>query len=192
MPVTLPRFRPLTIAVAAGVLLAVLYGIITFTVHAPLGIPAELAPLTPAANTPAVPQVAFGGPDGKRHTLAEFQGHYVLLNLWAPWCAPCVQELPALAKLQASLPAGKLDVVAVDVGRGTTADAAQFLAGHGAGLLTAYADSDIALMRGFGAYGLPVSILIDPKGHEIARAVGPAQWAAPQAIGYFQKLTGVP
>jgi thiol-disulfide isomerase/thioredoxin len=54
-----------------------------------------------------------------RHTLSAFKGRYVLLNLWATWCAPCVRELPALAKLQSAMPPGGLTVVAVNVGRGS-------------------------------------------------------------------------
>ncbi len=98
---TLPRFRPLTIAVAAGTLLAVLYGIIALAVHARTRPPASLAPLALTRNAAPVPQVAFADAKGNPHTLAEFKGRYVLLNLWASWCAPCVRELPALARLQA-------------------------------------------------------------------------------------------
>ena len=44
-------------------------------------------------------------------------------------------------------------------------------------------------MRAFGAYGLPLTILIDDKGREVARAVGPAEWDAPESIDYFKVLT---
>ncbi|HEX4296135.1 MAG TPA: TlpA disulfide reductase family protein, partial [Rhizomicrobium sp.] len=135
---------------------------------------------------------AFEGVDGARHTLADFKGHYVLLNLWAVWCAPCVKELPALARLQAALPKGGLEVVPVDVARGTQADAAAFLKAHGAARLPAFIDGDLAMMRVFGAYGLPLTVLIDDKGREIARAVGPADWDAPDAIDYFKALTAKP
>jgi thiol-disulfide isomerase/thioredoxin len=175
------------VAILAG--MVVLYGMRSGAVHAPAAPPASLARLVPAKQPAAVAAVAFTGADGSRHTISEFKGHYVLLNLWAVWCAPCVKELPALAKLQASLPKGQLAVVPVDVARGTPADAAAFLKSHGAGSLPAYIDSDLTLMRAFGAYGLPLTVLIDDKGREIARAVGPADWDAPDAIDYFKALT---
>ncbi len=81
-------------------------------------------------------------------------------------------------------------VIAVDVGRGSAAEAHAFLAAHGAGGLATYVDSDIALVRTLGAYGLPLSIVIDPKGREIARAVGAADWSAPDSMRYFRRLTG--
>jgi len=191
MPVTLARSRLLTIAVALGAiaLVAVLYGISRLTVHAPLKPPASLARLVMADRARPVADVAFEGPGGKRLTLGEFRGRYVLLNLWATWCAPCVRELPALAALEQRVPQGRLSVVAVDVGRGTISDAAQFLKSHGAEKLDVYVDPDIALMRAFGAYGLPLSVLIDPEGREIARAVGPADWSAKDSVRYFERLT---
>jgi thiol-disulfide isomerase/thioredoxin len=177
------------VAVMALAGIAVLYGMKSGAVHASSSPPASLARLVPAKQPAAVAPVAFTGADGSRHTIAEFKGHYVLLNLWAVWCAPCVKELPALAKLQAGVPKGQLVVVPVDVARGTPADAASFLKAHGAGSLPAFIDSDLSLMRVFGAYGLPLTVLIDDKGREVARAVGPADWDSPDAIGYFKALT---
>ena len=178
------------IVVIAG--LAVLYGMRRASVHAPLTPPATLAQLVTAKAPQAVPDVAFVGGDGSRHSLTEFKGKYILLNLWAVWCAPCVKELPALAKLKSELPAGQMDVVAVDVARGTPADAKAFLEGHNASKLTTYIDPQLTLMRAFGAYGLPLTILIDDKGREIARAVGPADWDAPESIDYFKALAAKP
>jgi thiol-disulfide isomerase/thioredoxin len=177
----------LVAVVAAAAVGYVLYGNRSAAVHAPATPPQSLARLVPVKAPAAVAAVAFTGADGKRHALSEFKGHYVLLNLWAVWCVPCVKELPALAKLQAGAPG--LTVVPVDVARGTPADAAAFLKEHGAASLPAYIDTDLALMRTFGAYGLPLTILIDDKGREVARAVGPADWDAPDAVDYFKALT---
>jgi thiol-disulfide isomerase/thioredoxin len=152
------------------------------------GPPAALAPFTAAKVPATVPQVAFGDAKGARLTLASFKGQYVLLNLWAPWCAPCVKELPALAKLKGATAGRHLVVVAVDVGRGTAADARSFLDAHEAKALDTYVDSNIAMLRAFNAFGLPLTVLIDPKGREIGRAVGPAAWDSPDAIGWFGNL----
>jgi thiol-disulfide isomerase/thioredoxin len=190
MSVTLSRWLYVAIGavVLAAAALAVLYGMRGRTVHATAasGPPAALAPFMADKAPTAVPQVAFSDGTGAARMLAAFKGHYVLLNLWAPWCAPCVRELPALAKLKASVP--RLDVVAVDVGRGTATDARSFLDAHGARALDTYVDSHIALLRAFGAFGLPLTVLIDPQGREIGRAVGPAAWDAPDSIAYFKAL----
>lgn len=190
MPVTLTRTHYIGIAAAILVLAAagVLYEIGGRAVHAPAGPPAALAPFA-ATKTPAqVPQVAILNGSGTRVSLASFKGKYVLLNLWATWCAPCVRELPALAKLKAADGGKHFDVVAVDVGRGTAGDARSFLDAHDAKSLDTYVDSNLALLRAFGAFGLPLTILIDPQGREIGRAVGPAAWDNPDAIAYFRTL----
>jgi len=152
------------------------------------GPPASLAPYAAAKAPVVVPQVAIDDAKGTRLPLSAFKGKYVLLNLWATWCAPCVRELPALATLKASVKSGRFDVVAVDVGRGTSADARSFLDSHGAKVLDTYVDSNLALLRAFNAFGLPLTVLIDPQGHEIGRAVGPAAWDSPDAISYFKAL----
>ncbi len=183
------KLRPLVLAAAAvilaGIGAAVLYGMIG-KIHAPGARPPALERLKPADSPQPVPQAAFTDAHGGRHVLAEFRGHYVLLNLWAIWCAPCVKELPALARLQRAVPG--MEVVAVNVGRSTPGETAQFLAQHGAGNLGVYLDSNVAMVRAFKAYGLPLSVLIDSRGREIARAEGPSEWDAPEAISYFRQL----
>jgi thiol-disulfide isomerase/thioredoxin len=177
----------LLIAVGAA---SVLYVIHSSAVHAELKLPPELAHLALEPTPTAAPMVGFTGKDGNRATLASFQGRYVLLNLWATWCAPCVRELPQLARLKSAVPG--LDVLAVNVGRDDAIQTAAFLQSHGAGGLPAYRDSDVALIRAFGTVGLPFTVLLDPKGREIARAVGPCEWGAAAAISYIRALTTPP
>jgi thiol-disulfide isomerase/thioredoxin len=124
---------------------------------------------------------------GGRHALASYKGHYVLLNMWATWCIPCVAELPALTKLKAAVPG--LTVLAVNLDRGQV-DAAGFLKSHNAATLGSLRDADTALMRSFTVFAMPTTVLIDPKGNVIARAEGPATWDSPDTIAYFKGLTG--
>lgn len=173
-------------AIAIVVVAAVLYVRLATPVHGahPAG---ALAKLVPDAAPKAIPAVAFADAGGAPRKLGDFRGRYVLLNLWATWCAPCVHELPALSRLQAAEGPGQLAVVPVNVGRGTAADTAAFLAAHGA-KLPVYLDSKDAFLRAFGAYGLPLSVLIDPQGREIARATGAVRWDAPESVAYFRSL----
>ncbi len=175
-------------AIVSAAVLVVLYVILSGPVHAVPEPPEELSRLEPGIQAKSVPAVGFADGTGRRHMLREFRGRYVLLNLWATWCSPCVRELPALVTLQASVPKTKLEVVAVNVDRSRAAETADFLKEHGAASLGVYLDSNTALMRAFLVYGLPFSILIDPEGREVARATGPANWDAPAAIAYFKSL----
>jgi thiol-disulfide isomerase/thioredoxin len=157
-------------------------------VHQSLTPPAQLAALVLEKSPKPAPPVGFADAAAGHHTLAEFKGRYVLLNLWATWCAPCVSELPALARLQGAVPA--LKVVTVDTFDRDNVDTAGFLKSHHAGALPAYRDNEKVMMKNFGAYGLPISVLIDPKGNVIARTEGPAAWSDPAAVDYFKGVVG--
>jgi thiol-disulfide isomerase/thioredoxin len=150
--------------------------------------PAALAELKPASPRLA-PNVSFTDMGGRSYALSKYRGRYVLLNLWASWCGPCVKELPALANLQRTIPASRLAVVTVDVERNADKVAGQFLIAHQATELPAFADPGMKLMAATKTFGLPTTLLIDPQGREIARATGPADWDAPDAIAWFEELT---
>jgi thiol-disulfide isomerase/thioredoxin len=145
-------------------------------------------PLVAEKAAKAAPAVSFTDARGVRHSLKEYQGKYVLLNMWATWCAPCVAELPALARLKAAVPG--MTVLAVDLTgkKETPAKADAFLKSHNAASLGTAVDTETVFMRSFTAAVMPTTVLIDPKGKVIARAEGPAEWASPAAIAYFQSL----
>ena len=68
--------------------------------------------VTPAKEVPNLP---FQDGSGRQRTLAEFRGKVVLLNIWATWCAPCREEMPALDRLQAKLGGPEFEVVALSI-----------------------------------------------------------------------------
>ena len=78
----------------------------------------DVAAMLPASEPQSLASLAFNGPDGKPMTLADFKGKTVLLNLWATWCVPCREEMPALNALQAGAGSDKFEVAAVNVDTG--------------------------------------------------------------------------
>src|SRR5271154_4935428 len=184
MPGKIPGI--LTLA-AVGAALVVLY-VIRPAQASPVPIPPSLAALMPDATPKAVPAVSVVDANGKVQPLSALKGHVVILNLWATWCAPCVEELPAVGKLAAALGSGKVVIVAVNAGHDDAAKTAAFLKAHGAANLSVYRDPDLSLLTAFGSQGLPFSVVIDAKGREIARASGPMKWDDPKAIAYFKSL----
>ena len=176
------KFQKSSLGVLTVLTVGVLYGIGALPVHAAPTMPKPMVAAKPAKAEPAV---AFSDAAGK-YSLASYKGHYVLLNMWATWCAPCVAELPALTRLKAAVPG--LTVLAVNMDRGPV-DAAGFLKTHNAAMLGSLRDTDITLMRSFGAFGLPTTVLIDPKGNVVGRAEGPATWDSPDSIAYFKSLS---
>jgi thiol-disulfide isomerase/thioredoxin len=188
-----PRTRFVSIiavAVAAVAIVAVLYGIKPWDVHASDTPPTVLDKMKLTAGRPAAPEIGFADANGKVFKLEDYRGRYLLVNLWATWCGPCIVELPELAKLQQELPQDRITVVPVDVLERLDAQKlADFLNMHGAQGLPFYIDRDRATQRGFVANELPLTVLIDSEGREVARAAGGQKWADPAVVTYLKQIS---
>ena len=126
---------------------------------------------------------AFTDGAGKPVTLADFAGKVVLLNLWATWCAPCIKEMPSLARLQTELGGADFQVVALAQDRGGAPVVLPFLEKLGVKSLAPYLDAPGAAGKAFAVQGLPTSLLIGRDGRETARLLGGADWDGPATRG---------
>jgi thiol-disulfide isomerase/thioredoxin len=129
----------------------------------------------------AVPDIALVDGDGKPRALKDWQGRVVLLNLWATWCAPCLKEMPALDRLKAQLGGPDFDVVALNIDRGGLDKPRKFLADAGIKSLELIQDPAGKAFSTLRTPGMPTTLLIDRKGLELGRLVGPAEWDAEDA-----------
>jgi thiol-disulfide isomerase/thioredoxin len=178
----------------AVVLLAVLAGAIGLylfrmgTPPGPEGTQARgsMAAFLAKADRPAVPELAFKDASGADHTLGEWKGRAVLLNLWATWCAPCRKEMPALADLQKQLGSKDFEVVALSLDLKGLEASQKFLTETGAATLAVYTDQSTKSLAALQGVGLPLTVLIDKKGREIGRLIGPAEWNSPEAIAMIK------
>ena len=149
----------------------------------------DMARLVVDAAPFAAPPAPFTDAAGKSHTLADFKGKVVVVNLWATWCAPCVQEMPTLARLQTEYAGKPLEVVTIDLDSpDDKANAQAFLAKRPP--LTFYAEPTYTLARTFTppVEGLPTTLIIDQKGNVRARLSGGADWSGAQAKKVFDAL----
>ncbi|MBV2141914.1 TlpA family protein disulfide reductase [Falsochrobactrum sp. TDYN1] len=146
----------------------------------------DVAAMRAAENPISVANIAFTGPDGKQMTLGDYKGKTLLVNLWATWCAPCREEMPALDTLQKKRGGDDFDVVAINIDTGSDDKPKNFLNEIGVKNLTLNRDATMAsfneLKRKNLAFGLPVTLLVDKDGCQIAAMNGPAHWDGPDAI----------
>src|SRR5262249_41334336 len=77
------------------------------------------------------PQTQFQDAEGKAHTLSDFAGKVLVVNFWATWCGPCVEEMPTLDRLQATLGGDSFAVVAISQDREGLKVAAPFAKENG-------------------------------------------------------------
>lgn len=194
-----PKLRfQLAAFVLAAVLAAVLYGMpFGGKSEAPGTSPATAGALKPYAVgavqnfVPAreplpLEAIEFVDGDGNPLTLADFTGRVVLLNLWATWCAPCREEMPALDTLQAQTGGDEFLVLALSLDRGGIEKPRDFLEEIEIEHLALYHDKTGRMGTRLGAFGLPTTLLIGRDGKSLGRLVGPAHWDDPDAVALIQ------
>lgn len=133
-------------------------------------------------------QAVFTDPEGGEHVLADYHGQVVLLNFWATWCAPCRKEMPTLDALQEALGGDDFQVVTIATGRNKVAGINQFFAEAGVTHLPVLLDPRSTLAREMLVLGLPMTIVLNREGQEIARLRGDAVWDSENAMAIMSAL----
>jgi thiol-disulfide isomerase/thioredoxin len=147
------------------------------------------AALVPTDPPVPAPDIAFAAADGSEHRLSDFIGHGMVINLWATWCVPCVEEMPALAVLSKTLAPNDIAVLPLSSDRGGARAVEAFYQEHGITGLPVLLDPKGAAARAWRARGIPTSVVIDRRGRERARLEGAADWSTPAAARAVLKLT---
>ena len=122
----------------------------------------------------AVPEAALVDRAGAAASLADYKGKWVVANFWATWCVPCRTEMPSLDRLQAAMP--EVTVVTVAVGPNPVPAIDKFLSEAGVTQVVVLRDPQAGFAAQMGVMGLPVTVLINPAGQEVARLLGGAEW----------------
>jgi thiol-disulfide isomerase/thioredoxin len=132
------------------------------------------------------PALSFTTRDGAAKALSDFRGSPVLVNLWATWCVPCVEEMPALDRLQAKL-GDKLRILAISEDRRGADVVDPFLDQHGIKNLAVYLDPKSSALNELGVQGLPTSFLIDRDGMILGKLEGAAKWDEEPMLSLLQR-----
>ena len=127
----------------------------------------------------------FAVSDGSQSAdLSRLRGRVVVLNFWATWCAPCIEELPSLMELQRRMP--EVAVVAISTDEDTAAYK-QFLSEHSIQLRTIN-DSEQRVNPLYGTFRYPETYVIDRNGVLRRKFIGPQTWTSPEIMEYLAKL----
>ena len=116
--------------------------------------------------------------------LAQYRGHIVVLNLWATWCAPCVEELPSLLALEKRNP--QLAIIAISTDQDDQIYH-HFLVQHQVDLLTVR-DADGRINTLYGTVQIPETYIIDRQGILRRKFIGAQNWTGPEITDYLAKL----
>lgn len=133
-----------------------------------------------------VPEVGLVDAADAPRSLVEYRGKWVVLNFWATWCAPCRHEMPSLDRLQAAMP--EIAVVPVATGRNAVPGIERFFAEAEIKNLPILRDPKSELARAMGVMGLPVTVILNTEGQEVARLIGDAEWDSDSAKAVLRAL----
>jgi cytochrome c biogenesis protein CcmG, thiol:disulfide interchange protein DsbE len=119
-------------------------------------------------------------------TLSQLRGKIVVLNFWATWCPPCVEEMPSLVEMQRRMKAKGVTVLAVSL---DVDDAAyrQFVKLHNVDLLTVR-DGDEKSNTLYGTFKFPETYIIDRNGVMRRKFIGAVDWTEPEITDFLGKL----
>ncbi|HET7755036.1 MAG TPA: TlpA disulfide reductase family protein [Anaeromyxobacteraceae bacterium] len=123
---------------------------------------------------------------GRRWDLAALRGRAVVVQFWATWCEPCVEELPALTRLRGAMAGRPLEVIAVNYGEGA-ARVEQFLGRH-AVALPVLLDRDKRAAAAWGVGGLPMAFLVGADGKVRSSIFGECDWSKGELAAAVERL----
>src|SRR5579872_7263608 len=126
--------------------------------------------------------------DGKPLQLSDLRGKVVVLNYWATWCPPCVEETPSLIELNKRLASRNAVVLGVSVD-GDEAAYRKFIQDHGINFLTSR-DPSKKSAQDYGTVMYPETYIIDRKGKIARKVIGPQDWNSAEMTAYFDALLG--
>lgn len=116
--------------------------------------------------------------------LSKLRGRVVVLNLWATYCAPCIEELPSLLEMQKRMP--EIAVVAVSIDQDSDVYH-KFLADHHVDLLTVR-DAEMKVNALYGTAQIPETYVIDRQGIVRRKFVSAQDWTSPEIMSFLAKL----
>jgi cytochrome c biogenesis protein CcmG, thiol:disulfide interchange protein DsbE len=134
------------------------------------------------------PRIGSAAPDFTVEdvTLSKLHGQIVVLNFWATWCPPCVEEMPSLVEMQRRMKDKGVTVLAVSIDEDESAYH-KFVKDHGVNLLTVR-DPQQRTPNLYGTHGWPETYIIDRQGVVRRKFIGAVDWTDPEVTTFLSKL----
>jgi cytochrome c biogenesis protein CcmG, thiol:disulfide interchange protein DsbE len=138
------------------------------------------------------PRIGTAAPDftvrdsDRTVTLSQFKGQVVVLNFWATWCPPCIEEMPSLVQMQQRMKVNGVTVLAVSVDVDNS-NYRRFLRDHNVNLLSVR-DPDQKSNGLYGTFKFPETYVIDRNGVVRRKFIGAVDWTEPEVIDFLGKL----
>lgn len=138
------------------------------------------------------PHIGSAAPDftvqdtDRKVSLNQLRGKVVVLNFWATWCPPCVEEMPSLVQMQQKMRSKGVEVLAISVDADESAYR-RFLKDHNVDLLTVR-DAGQKSNNLYGTFKFPETYIIDRNGVLRRKFIGAVDWSQPEIVDFLSKL----
>ena len=132
--------------------------------------------------------ITFRDINNKNVNLENFRNKLIILNFWATWCAPCVEEMPSLDFLQSHKKLNNLKIFPINIGQEDLLKSKIFFKKLKIKNLDIYFDPTVNLSKKFLLRGVPTTILINKEGKEFARIVGSIDFSDEKFISWLENF----
>ena len=132
-------------------------------------------------------KINFKNINNETINLNEFENSLIIINFWATWCAPCIEEMPSLNRLKKNPIFNNLQIIPINVGRDNVEKSKNFYKKLKINNLEIYFDKDVELANKFLLRGLPTTVFINKKGEEFARVIGFVNFDDKKIIKWLKK-----
>jgi len=132
------------------------------------------------------PNFTITADNGRTISVGSFGGRLLVLNFWATWCTPCIEEVPSLDQFAKEMAGSGVVVLGVSVDKDPKAYRA-FLSRANVSFMTAR-DPDAKISADYGTFKVPESYIIDSKGKVVQKIIGEENWSDGRMLSYVKSL----
>lgn len=148
------------------------------------------------SNLPSTTAVVAGdiAPDfqlkdtkGNSVTLSELRGRVVMVNFWATWCPPCIEEMPSMERLYKLMADEDFVMLAINTEKDGRLAVSAFLKKNPYNFTILY-DGQGAVQQQYGVYKFPESFIVGKDGSVVEKIIGPLDWSSSKTVAYLKSL----
>jgi peroxiredoxin len=164
----------------AGIVMTAVFGVALAIKLRP-----QLSLLTLGSDAPAFAAIDLRA--DRPVTLADYHGKVLLINVWATWCPPCIQEMPSIERLHQRFKGTDFRVLAVSIDEDGGDKVLRFANDLGVTFDILH-DQSGAIQGIYQTVGVPESFIIDRDGVIVKKMIGAAEWDSPVNATLIQRL----
>ena len=168
-------------------LLTILVAVVIYRVQTPVDSQVKIKSQVGLEVGMQAPDFTLRNLNGNLEGLSEFKDQVVVLNFWATWCAPCLEEMPAFEKLYRRYRSQGLTVIAVSLDKGDKSKVEKFVDEHSL-TFPVLLDLDGIAERIYPSFSIPFTYVIDKKGSIAARVDGAKNWSSNETFAALDIL----